>query len=140
MYSRMLPSSLGKAVWVVSPNTFPQLATMALSVGTGGSAVWLNNGVEGPPASILGRPVIISEKIAALGGVGDINFVDFSQYLVGDRMSMDAKVSTDFRFGNDMTAYRFIERVDGRPWLQSAITPSNGGPTLSPYVTLAARP
>jgi HK97 family phage major capsid protein len=77
--------------------------------------------------------------VAALGDAGDVNFVDFSQYLIGDRMAMDAQVSTDYRFGNDMTAYRFIERVDGRPWMQSAVTPKNGGPTLSAYVSLAAR-
>lgn len=144
MYSRMLPSSLGSAVWVVSPDAFPELATMALSVGTGGSAVWLNNGVEGPPATILGRPVIISEKVNSLSSVtstsgGDVNFVDFGQYLVGDRMAMSAMASTEYRFGNDVTAYRVIERVDGKPWMQSAITPKNSGPTLSPYVQLGGR-
>ena len=35
--------------------------------------------------------------------------------------------SPHFKFGNDKTAYRIIQRVDGRPWLQSAITPQNGG-------------
>lgn len=140
MYARMLPSSLGRAVWVVSPDTFPELATMALSVGTGGSAVWLNNGVEGPPATILGRPVIISEKVPALGSQGDVNFVDFGHYLVGDRMAIDAQVSEHYKFGNDMTAYRLIERVDGKPWVQSAVTPKNGSSsTLSPYVSLATR-
>src|SRR4029079_15835839 len=39
MYSRMLPSSLARGVWIADIQTFPQLATMALSVGTGGSAV-----------------------------------------------------------------------------------------------------
>lgn len=141
MYSRMLPDSLNSAIWLVPPSAFPQLATMALSVGTGGSAVWLNNGVGGPPATILGRPVIITEMAADLGTAGDIAFVDFNQYLLGDRMAMDAQVSTDYRFGNDMTAYRFIERVDGKPWMQSPITPQNGSAnTLSPYVRLAARP
>src|SRR5690606_11104493 len=88
MYSRMLPQCLGTAVWVVSPNTFAELATMALSVGTGGGPIWLNNGVQGPPATILGRPVVISEKVSALGNEGDVNFVDFSYYLVGDRQAM----------------------------------------------------
>jgi len=139
MYARMLPASLGKAVWLASPNTFPQLATMALSVGTGGSAIWLNNGVEGPPVTILGRPVIFTEKVTSLGGAGDLAFIDFSHYLWGDRMAMSAEVSPHYKFGNDVTAYRFIERVDGRPWMQSAITPQNGSSTLSPYVQLAAR-
>ena len=139
MYSRMLPQSLGNAVWVVSPDVFPELATMALSVGTGGSAIWLHDGTSGPPMSILGRPVIVSEKVENLGDQGDINFIDFSYYLVGDRQAMTVASSEHFRFQNGETSFKFVERLDGRPWLQSAITPRNGGPTLSPFVTLDAR-
>jgi HK97 family phage major capsid protein len=139
MYARMLPQSLGSAVWVVSPNTFSELATMALSVGTGGGPIWLNNGVGGPPGTILGRPIVISEKIAALGNESDINFVDFSYYLVGDRQAMTVASSEHFRFQNGETSFSFVERLDGRPWLQSALTPRNGGDTLSPFVSLAER-
>jgi HK97 family phage major capsid protein len=141
MFARMLPQSLSRAVWVCSIDTFPELATMALSVGTGGSAIWLNNGAAGPPMTILGRPVIFTEKTPGLlGAAGDVNFVDFGFYLVGDRQVMSAMSSPHFKFGNDQTAYRIIERVDGRPWIQSPITPQNAGPTLSPVVQLAARP
>jgi len=139
MYSRMLPGSLGRAVWIASINTFPELATMALSVGTGGSAIWLNNGAVGPPMTILGRPVIFTEKTPTLGDAGDINFVDLGFYLIGDRQVMSALSSPHFKFQNDQTAYRIIERVDGRPWLNSAITPKNNGSTLSPFVKIAAR-
>lgn len=139
MFARMLPASLGRAVWIASIDTFPELATMALSVGTGGSAIWLNNGVVGPPMTILGRPVIFTEKVPALGTVGDINFVDLGFYLIGDRQVMSAQSSEHYKFGNDVTAYRIIERVDGRPWLNSAITPRNSGPTLSPFVKLETR-
>lgn len=139
MYSRMLPQSLGSAVWVVSPNTFAELATMALSVGTGGGPIWLNNGVQGPPATILGRPVVISEKVSALGNEGDVNFIDFSYYLVGDRQAMTVASSEHFRFQNGETSFKFVERLDGRPWLQSALTPRNSGDTLSPFVSLAER-
>lgn len=139
MYARMLPQSLGSAVWVVSPDTFPELATMALSVGTGGGPVWLNNGVQGPPATILGRPVVITEKADVLGAQGDISFVDFSYYLVGDRQAMTVSSSEHYRFQNGETSFKFVERLDGRPWLQSALTPRNGGPTLSPFVTLDTR-
>jgi HK97 family phage major capsid protein len=140
MYARMLPSSLGRAVWIASIDTFPELATMALSVGTGGSAIWLNNGVEGPPMTILGRPVIFTEKSPTIGSAGDISFIDFGFYLIGDRQVMSAMSSPHFKFQNDQTAYRIIERVDGRPWLEAAITPKNNGAKLSPFVQLAARP
>jgi HK97 family phage major capsid protein len=140
MYARMLPSSLGRAVWVCSIDTFPELATMALSVGTGGGPIWLNNGAAGPPMTILGRPVVFTEKAPGLlGAQGDINFVDFGFYLIGDRQVMSAMSSPHFKFQNDQTAYRIIERLDGKPWLRSAITPQNAGPTLSPFVQLAVR-
>jgi HK97 family phage major capsid protein len=140
MYSRMLPTSLNKAVWIVSPDTFPELATMALNVGTGGSAIWLNSGADGPPMTILGRPVVVTEKAKALGTVGDLNFVDLSYYLVGDRQIMQSMSSPHYRFGNDVTAFRIIQRVDGRPWLNSAITPQNGSSnTLSPFVQMGTR-
>lgn len=146
MYARMLPTSLSKAVWVCAIDTFPELATMALSVGTGGGPVWIGNfaggqgGMDTPPMSILGRPVIFTEKVPALGTTGDINFVDLSYYLIGDRQSVAVAASDQFAFQNDQTAYRIIERVDGRPWLQTPLTPHNGSSnTLSPFVQLASR-
>jgi len=146
MYARMLPTSLRRAAWIASIDTFPQLATMALSVGTGGGPVWIGNfaggtgGADTPPVSILGRPVIFTEKTPALGTTGDISFVDLSYYLIGDRQQMQTAVSEHVQFANDKTAYRVIERLDGRPWLDSAITPhNNSGNTLSPVVQLASR-
>jgi HK97 family phage major capsid protein len=136
MYSRMLPASLARGVWLASIDSFPDLAQMAVEVGLGGSAVWIGNGAGAPPVSILGRPVIFTEKISALGGLGDLCFLDLGYYLVGDRQLMTQASSQDYRFGNDMTAYRWIERVDGRGWLASAISPRNGGADLSPFVAL----
>lgn len=141
MFARMMPQSLSRAVWIASVDTFRELATMALSVGTGGAPVWLNNGVEGPPMRLLGRPVYLSEKTPGpLGAAGDLSFVDPSFYLVGDRQAMTAESSEHYKFKSDRTVYRVIQRVDGRPWLDSAIEPANGGPALSPFVQLAARP
>lgn len=142
MYPRMLPTSLQRAVWICNIDTFPQLATMSLAVGTAGSAIWLNNGVAGPPMTILGRPVIFTEKVPTLGGAGsgkDISFIDFGYYLIGDRQEVRAESSPHVKFQNDLTAYRVIERVDGRGWLQSAITPQNSTKTLSPFVTIDER-
>lgn len=134
MYARMIPSSLARAVWVVSPDVVPSLLTMTV----GNIPIWLRDqsGAGNVLGSILGAPVVISEKAKAVGTTGDINLVDFGHYLVGDRQAMSARQSEDFRFNEDVTAFRVIERVDGRPWLNSAITPQNGGSTLSPFVKL----
>ncbi len=142
MFSRMLPGSLNRAVWVVSPDTLPDLYATKSAVGN--SLLLNNDGAQqnlggAPSLSILGRPVIVSEKVNAVTNQGDISFVDFGYYLIGDRMQMTAMATPHFKFGNDVTSYRLIERVDGAPWIKSAITPKNGSAnTLSPFVQLAA--
>lgn len=140
MYARLLPSSLTNAAWIVSPDVFVELATMALNVGTGGSAVWLTDAHGTPVLTLLGLPVLRTEKApGALGSQGDISLVDFGYYLIGDRQSMEAMSSPHVKFTSDKTSYRIIERLDGAPWLQSPIEPENGSATLSPFVQLGAR-
>jgi HK97 family phage major capsid protein len=127
-------------VWLASPDVFVELATMALEVGTGGSAVWLTDAHGTPVLTLLGRPVIMTERApAALGTRGDLSFVDFGMYLIGDRQMMTAASSEHVKFTSDKTTYRLIARNDGRPWLESAITPHNNSSTLSPFVQLATR-
>jgi HK97 family phage major capsid protein len=138
MYSRMLPTSLGSAVWLANIDTLPALAELA---ATDNSLVWMGSPLgagytAGPPTTILGRPVLFTEKMESLGTEGDIAFVDLSYYLIGDRQQVTAMTSEHFRFNTDTIAYRVIERLDGRPWLQNAVTPRKGSNTLSPIVTL----
>jgi len=137
MYARMLPSSLNRAVWIASIDTFPALAQMTISGAT--IPLWLTGmqGIQAPTLSLLGRPVIFTEKVPGIAAAKCLNFVDLGFYLVGDRQVMSAMSSPHFKFQNDQTAYRIIERVDGRPWLNSAITPKNSTATLSPFVTVS---
>jgi HK97 family phage major capsid protein len=145
MYSRMLPASLQRAVWLCAPDALPEIFTMTQTVenvagseNVGGSAVYIQNGTQGPPMTILGRPLIVSEKIPKLTDPNALTFVDLGYYLLGDRQAMQFETSPHYKFANDQTAVRIIERVDGRPWLSSALTPKNGSSnTLSPFVGLS---
>jgi len=139
MWSRLLPGSHNNAVWCVNHDCIPELATMALSVGTGGAPVWGGNGAQSLPQTLLGRPILYSEKMSTIGDAGDIALVDLSYYLIGDRQQLTAADSTDYKFANDQITYRFIERIDGRPSIVSAVTPNQSSSTLSAFVTLAAR-
>jgi len=144
MYARMLPQSLNRAVWIASVDSVPELLQMVMATGNATIPVvspplWLTGqqGIAAPTLSILGRPLIFSEKVPKLTEPGALSFVDFGFYLLGDRQVMSAMSSPHFKFQNDQTAYRIIERVDGRPWLNSAVTPKNNSDTLSPFVTLS---
>ncbi len=143
MYSRMFPSSIGNAVWLVNPNTFPQLYTMSLSVGTGGAPVFMPAGglSQSPFNTLLGRPVIPIEQCATLGTVGDIIFADLGGYLLAEKGGISADMSIHVRFVYDESVFRFVMRVDGQPERASALTPYKGGATstLSHFVALATR-
>ena len=75
-----------------------------------------------------------------LGAQGDLSFVDFGMYLIGDYQAVTVDSSKHVKFTSDKTTYRMIARNDGRPWLLSALTPHNNSPSLSAFVQLAARP
>jgi len=139
MYARLLPQSIGSSVWLASPATFPQLMQLAISVGTGGAPVALVDIHGSPNMTLLGRPLILTEKVPTLSSAGDIGLYDFGFYLVGDRQDLALESSEHSRFANDETELRAILRVDGRPWIQSPLTPANSGETLSPFVILGAR-
>lgn len=143
LYARMLPQSINTAVWLVAPDAVPSLLSMVVPTGGTtdfvGPPVWLlGQSIAGAPmGTILGRPVIITEKTAAWKTKGDLMFVDFNQYGIGDRQTMALTSSPHYKFQSQKTAYALTERVDGRPLINSALSPANGSTnTLSPYVIL----
>lgn len=134
MASRMLPTSFGNAVWLVAHDAMPQIFKLAAEDD---SPVFLTNIANGWPVTILGRPVIFTEKSVKLGTRGDIALVDLSYYLIGDRMTMQMARSEHAQFTKDKTMFRIIQRTDGRPWLNTPITPANNSTaTLTPFVEL----
>ena len=142
MQSKLFPSSYKRAVWACSPSAIVDLGQMGIAVGTGGSGVWISNvpgqtGAQALPMSILGRPLVISEKLSALGTAGDLVLCDFSYYIIGDRMEMTIAASTERYFEKDQTGFRIVERVDGQPWIDSALTAYNGTDTLSAFIALS---
>ena len=139
MWSRLPSNSMSRAVWLANQDTIPQLGTMALSVGTGGAPVWVVSAANGLPMTMFGRPVFFTEKVNTIGDVGDLVLVDPSFYLIGDLQTVTVSSSEHYKFKDRMTAFSIVERVDGQPWIESAITPRHGANTLSPIVTLASR-
>jgi HK97 family phage major capsid protein len=132
MYSRMLPGSLGRAVWMCAPSAMEQI--LQIESTQGATAFLTRNLGDGPPMAILGRPLFVNEHFPALADPDTIMFVDWSYYLIGDRQALSIATSPHFRFQDDITAIRGVERLDARPWVESAITPAQGSTTLSPFV------
>jgi HK97 family phage major capsid protein len=146
MVSRLAPGSWSKAVWLVSPSALAQLFTMQTVVknvaGTenvGGVRPEFFNVLPDGKFALCGRPLIVSDRLAALGTKGDIILADLSQYLIGMRQGAELIADSSYGFANSEIWFRLNCRIDGQPALNAPITPRVGSATLSPFVTLDAR-
>jgi HK97 family phage major capsid protein len=139
MLSKLLISSMGSAVWIMSQTLIPQLVQLADAAGR---VVWIPNqqsmggAAQSLPVTLFGLPIIFTEKVGALGGKGDVMLADFQYYLIGDRQNVQIDTSMHAFFGTNQFAWRCIKRVDGQPWLDNAITLADGSTTVSPFVIL----
>ena len=141
MFSRMPSRSLSNAVWTINQDTWPQIFQLQHAVGTGGVPMFIRAGEisQTPAGSLLGRPIVPTEYNETLGTAGDIMFADYSQYLFGNKGTMESASSIHVRFINDETTFRFVWRVDGQPIPTTPMTPFKGTTTQSPFIVLQSR-
>lgn len=129
----------GQAVWLANHDCFPQLAKLALAIGTGGVPVYQPSPSVDRPDMLLGRPVVYSEFCETLGTVGDLILGNWSQYLEGTYEPVQGAESIHVRFVNHERTFKLWTRNAGAPWWRAALTPKKGSNTLSPFITLATR-
>lgn len=134
MLKSFLPT--GRGVWIISQSAMSEMLQLAGPTGNP-SYIW-GSAVAGAPATLLGYPVIWTEKTPVLGTAGDVLLCDFAYYLVGDRQATTIESTKFERWEYDETSWRAVHRVDGRPWLNAPLTLQDGTTTVSPFVKLAA--
>ena len=138
MLTHFLPVKGG--VWVMSRSVMPELFTM---VDPGNNYIWHPHfggagAAQAAPSTLLGYPVIFTEKTPVLGTTGDVLLCDFSQYLIGDRQAITMDSSIHDRFQYDQTSFRMVMRVDGQEWCKAPVVLADGVTQVSPFVELDA--
>lgn len=148
MYARMPAQSRSNAVWLVHPEMEPALMTMAFMTAPAAAVpdlpvpVYLPAGglSQSPYGTLMGRPVVPTQACNELGTEGDIIFADLKQYMsVVKSGGIKLDVSIHVYFLQDLTAFRFVLRIGGRPWWKRPIQPRTGTFTMSPFVVLGDR-
>lgn len=142
-WGRLTPSARRNAAWLINPDVEPQLQSMQFPGSGTAVPVYLPPGglSAAPYATLFGRPVIPHEGCSALGDAGDIILGDLQAYLsVIKTGGIRQDVSMHLWFDYDTLAFRFILRVGGQPWWNSAITAAQAGAnTRGFFVTVGAR-
>jgi HK97 family phage major capsid protein len=146
MYSRLEPALLDGSVWLAHPSTITELYRLSApgqdSVGAAstvfGTSLFSQPGPDAPSGTLLGRPLVFTEKLPTLGTTGDIVLCNLSQVALGMRREISIDVSLDIGFASDTVQFRSIMRFDSQGKWSSAHTPKSGS-TMSWVVTLATR-
>jgi HK97 family phage major capsid protein len=136
MFSKLLPSSINRAVWVITPTVIPQL--LQLQDGANRAIfISIDQGAVKPPVwKLLGLPMQITEMMPAMGTKGDVSLVDCSNYVIGDRMALEIAASEHVNFLKNQMTWRFVQRVDGQPWMDKPVTLQDGATQVSAFVVL----
>jgi HK97 family phage major capsid protein len=144
MYSALTPSARARAKWIMNPDVEQQLMTMSFpGTGTAVPAYLPPGGLSASAyGTLLGRPIITSEACSALGDKGDIIFGDLANYLtVVKSGGIRSDMSIHLWFDYDITAFRFVMRIGGQPWWNTAITAYKSGSSARGFFSvLANRP
>ena len=137
MLARLHPGCYSNSVWIFPISALAPLNELTIPIGVAGAFIKVMNESNGE-YTILGRPVIFTEKTPTLGNPGDAMLVDLSQYVMGiqkDGFRLD--MSQHLLFRTDESIFRLVVRIDGQSAWVSAFTPVNNGPTLSWAVVLS---
>ena len=121
--------------WVCHPTVLVKLFQLASTLG---QLIFIDNVREKPRMMLAGLPLVVSEKVPALGTAGDIGVYDWSKYIIGDRQQIEIAFSEHYAFVNNQGVWRFVSRVGGKPWMTDKVTLSDATNSLSPFVGLAA--
>jgi len=132
MMERLMPGSLARAVWLVHPTVLPQLAAFAI----GNTPVWQPNWQVGVAGTLMGVPVILTEKVNPLGTAGDVLLVDWGMYAVQLVRDIEIAASAEAYFEYDQTAYRVTVHADGTPRVLDKAKYINTNVEVSPFVRL----
>lgn len=146
MAARLTPGAWNSAVWVASQTTLPQLLMLQFQQRLDTGALIADQAVSAPifqingdgTYALLGRPLLLTEKLPALGDKGDLLLADFLAYGVALRSDMAIEKSFHTGWQRDAVSFRIRIRADGQPLVKGPTTPVNGLPT-SPFVVIEER-
>lgn len=143
MASRLFEMDGGTPQWLANRDTLPQLGVMTI----GNQPAWLpfNQALVGggirKGGILLGEQLTWNEHMQTLSTKGDIVLADLSGYALATKQGggIDFAASIHLFFDQNLTAFRWIFRLGGQPYLSAPIAAAKGSNSKSHFVCLENR-
>lgn len=141
MMSRLFEMPGGNPMWLANRDTIPQLGLM--TIGNNAAYLPINQALSGSPFKniLAGDPLLFNEHCQTLGTKGDIVLADLSGYALATKQGggIDFAASIHLFFDQNLTAFRWILRAGGQPYLSAPVAAAKGTNSKSHFVALANR-
>lgn len=139
MKSAMRNKNWANAVWFIHPD---YEADLPLLVDDSGNQLFMPAGgiSGGQYDTILGRPVVYDEFVAAKGSYGAILLADMSEYMLISKGNERKEWSMHVEFLTDQQCFRIILRVGGAPVNNTTYTVRHSSQKRGAFVTLGTKP
>lgn len=112
VYHSIVSGYRSNATWIMNDAT---IAAVRKLKDSDGQYIWQPGIAAGRPDSILGRPVVADDALAAQGSAAkSIVFGDIAKaYTVRMVNALDVARSDEYAFDTDLVTWRFVARFDG---------------------------
>jgi HK97 family phage major capsid protein len=120
LYSELPAWADKNAVWLTTKAGMEQLLWIGNTNTTQKIQLLFPSLQEGIPVTMLGKPLLLTDKLPAVASEGAILYGDFSRYYIGDRGTIKIDSSIHDRFRQDETVIRIVKRHDGQPAIDNA--------------------
>ena len=115
-------------IWLMRKTTYNKLRQLRSAVYNGSTTVntgdyLIKQDITGKGfGTLLGYPIVITDKVSAYGSSGDVVLANLKGYAILDKRGggISVATSTHTRFAYGETQMRFIKRVDGQPITDNA--------------------
>lgn len=138
IWDRVLPRSKQRGVWMCGAGVVSALT----KIGANSQNLFMPQGglSQARYPTLLGRPIMETEYLPAIGDQNDLIFVDWMGYKIIERQGLDLQRSIHFLFDKGLEAFRWTTRWNGLPRLKSAVARNKATAfSMSHFVRLEER-
>ena len=136
IFAQFMPQSYSKGLWLCSTSLIPVMLTLTQPIGVAGERIRIMVQESKPGEfSLLGMPLIFTDKVPAMNSAGALGLYDFSKYAILQKNDFRLQKSDQAEFQAGIIQWKAEIRHDGQGIMNDTLT-LRDNTVVSPFVCL----